>query len=120
MLLSTEDNHDHNIDCYSYDHSIQRLISTEDTTDLLNKMLLSTKDSTDNNYLDNNNWVVVVVPSFLRSLCEFGGDCFGPRYLSEGAKSKTITDKLTQWAENRWCKVILVINNHSLGIFNAF
>ena len=33
-------------------------------------------------YLDNNN----CAPSFLRSLCEIGGDCFGPRYFSEGAQ----------------------------------
>ena len=32
------------------------------------------------NKLDNNN----CAPSFLRSLCEIGGDCFGPRYFSEG------------------------------------
>ena len=32
--------------------------------------------------LDNNN----CPPSFLRSLCEIGGDCFGPRYFSEGAQ----------------------------------
>ena len=30
--------------------------------------------------LYNNN----SAPSFLRSLCEIGGDCFGPRYFSEG------------------------------------
>ena len=30
-------------------------------------------------YLDNNN----CAPSFLRSLCEIGGDCFGPRYAPE-------------------------------------
>ena len=29
----------------------------------------------------NNN----CAPCFLRSLCEFGGDCFGLRYFSEGA-----------------------------------
>ena len=32
--------------------------------------------------LDNNN----CAPSFLRSLCEIRGDCFGPRYFSEGAQ----------------------------------
>ena len=31
---------------------------------------------------DNNN----CAPSFLRSLCEIGGDCFGPRYFSEGVE----------------------------------
>ena len=30
---------------------------------------------------DNNNFA----PSFFRSLCEFVGDCFGPRYFSSGA-----------------------------------
>ena len=30
-------------------------------------------------HLDNNN----CAPSFSRSLCEIGGDCFGPRYFSE-------------------------------------
>ena len=35
-----------------------------------------------NKYLDNNNCAL----SFLRSLCEIGGDCFGPRYFSEGAQ----------------------------------
>ena len=33
------------------------------------------------NYLDNNN----CAPSFLSSLCEIRGDCYGPRYFSEGA-----------------------------------
>ena len=31
--------------------------------------------------LDNN-----CAPSFLRLLCEIGGDCFEPRYFSEGAQ----------------------------------
>ena len=31
---------------------------------------------------DNNNFA----PSLFRSLCEFVGDCFGPRYFSEGAQ----------------------------------
>ena len=35
-------------------------------------------------------------------------------------RSKTITDVFIQWPKNRWCKVIIVINNHSLDIFNAF
>ena len=30
---------------------------------------------------DNNNFA----PSIFWSLCEFGGDCFGPRYFSSGA-----------------------------------
>ena len=30
---------------------------------------------------DNNNFA----PFLLRSLCEFAGDCFGPRYFSSGA-----------------------------------
>ena len=30
---------------------------------------------------DNNNFA----PSLFRSLCEIGGDCFGPRYFSSGA-----------------------------------
>ena len=30
---------------------------------------------------DNNNFA----PSLFRSLCEFIGDCFGPRYFSSGA-----------------------------------
>ena len=30
---------------------------------------------------DNNNFA----PSIFRSLCEFVGDCFGPRYFFEGA-----------------------------------
>ena len=30
---------------------------------------------------DNNNFA----PSIFRSLCEFVGDCFGPRYFSSGA-----------------------------------
>ena len=32
--------------------------------------------------LDNTN----CAPSFLRSLCEIGGDCFGQGYFSEGAQ----------------------------------
>ena len=31
---------------------------------------------------DNNNFA----PSLFRSLCEFVGDCLGPRYFSEGAQ----------------------------------
>ena len=31
---------------------------------------------------DNNN----CASSLLRSLCEIGGDCFGPRYFSEGTQ----------------------------------
>ena len=34
---------------------------------------------------DNNNFA----PSLFRSLCEFVGDCFGPRYFSEGAQKNT-------------------------------
>ena len=43
---------------------------------------------------DNNNFA----PSIFRSLCEFVGDCFGPRYFSSGdalpqkiPRPKTIT-----------------------------
>ena len=41
---------------------------------------------------DNNNFA----PSIIRSLCEFVGDCFGPRYFSSGAqipRPKTITSE---------------------------
>ena len=48
---------------------------------------------------DNNNFA----PSIFRSLCEFVGDCFGPRYFSSGAtlpqkipRSKPITSDFTQ------------------------
>ena len=41
-------------------------------------------------YLDNNN----CSPSFLTSFCEFGGDCFGPRYFSEGAQEKNTITKV--------------------------
>ena len=37
---------------------------------------------------DNNNFA----PSIFRPLCEFVGDCFGPRYFSSGA---TLTQKNT-------------------------
>ena len=56
---------------------------------------------------DNNNFA----PSLFRSLCEFVGDCFGPRYFSEGAeipRSKTITSDFIQWPQKRWCAVIIV------------
>ena len=33
-------------------------------------------------YVDNNN----CAPPFVRSLCEIGGDYFGPRYFSEGVQ----------------------------------
>ena len=59
---------------------------------------------------------------FLRSLCAIGGDCFFHqgiflRELKSQRKiprSKTITDELTQWPQNRWCKVIIVIDTCSL------
>ena len=48
---------------------------------------------------DNNNFA----PSLFRSLCEFVGDCFGPRYFSSGAalpqentSVETITSDFTQ------------------------
>ena len=75
--------------------------------------------------LDNNN----CAPSFLRSLCEIGGDCFGPRYFSEGAQlPKKNTEvqnnhrriKFTQWPKQRWCKVIIVINNRYFDNFVCF
>ena len=50
-------------------------------------------------YLDNNN----CAPSFLRSLCEIGGDCFDRGiFLRERSsrrkipRSKTVTDEFTQ------------------------
>ena len=46
---------------------------------------------------DNNNFA----PSLFRSLCEFGGDCFEPRYFSEGASD------FTQWPQKRWCQLLL-------------
>ena len=74
-------------------------------------------------HLDNNS-----APSFLRSLCEIRGDWFGLRHFSGEAQlpkktakvQKTITDKFAQWLKNKWCKVIIVIKNHSLDIFHAF
>ena len=50
-------------------------------------------------YLDNNN----CPRSFLRSLCEIGGDCFGLRYFSEGAqllKKNTEVQNNTENAHN--------------------
>ena len=78
-------------------------------------------------HLDNTN----CAPSFLRSLCEIGGDCFGPGYFTEGAqlpkkntevkkkKKKKNTDAFTQWPKQRRCKVIIVINNRFLDISNV-
>ena len=42
---------------------------------------------------DNNNFA----PSIFRSLCEFVGNCFGPRYFSEGA---TLPQKNTSVQNN--------------------
>ena len=42
---------------------------------------------------DNNNFA----PSFYRSMCEFVGDCFGPRYFSSGA---TLPQKHTSVQNN--------------------
>ena len=75
-------------------------------------------------WLDNNNYA----PSFLRSLCEIGGDCFGPRYFSDGAQLPKKNTKVqnnhprihTMTEKKRWCKVIIAINNCYLDILNAF
>ena len=42
---------------------------------------------------DNNNFA----PSIFQSLCEFVGDCFGPRYFSSGA---TLPQKNTSIQNN--------------------
>ena len=44
---------------------------------------------------DNNNFA----PSIFRSLCEFVGDCFGPRYFSSGA---TLPQKNTSVQNNHF------------------
>ena len=45
-------------------------------------------------YVDNSNCAL----SFLRSLCEVGGDCFEPRYFSEGAMlPKKNTEEKYRW-----------------------
>ena len=74
-----------------------------------------------NPYLDNNN----CASSFLRSLCEIGGGCFGSRYFSEGAqlpkKNAEVQNnhrRIHTKTEKRWCKVIIVINNRYLGILD--
>ena len=71
-------------------------------------------------YLDNNNYA----PSFLRSLCEIGGDCFGPRYFSEGGqlpkKNTVVQDnhrRIHTMTKKRWCKVIIVIDNRYFDNF---
>ena len=48
------------------------------------------------------DWVKTVITVIMRSLCEIGGDYFGPN-----RGTKTITDGFTQWP-----KVIIFINNH--------
>ena len=60
---------------------------------------------------DNNNFA----PSLFWSLCEFVGDCFGPRYFSSGAalpqKNTSVQNnhlRFTQWPQKRWCAVIIV------------
>ena len=68
-----------------------------------------------------NVWIAVInennnfAPSLFRSLCEFVGDCFGPRYSSleavlphKNTSVKTITSNFTQWPQKRWCAVIIV------------
>ena len=47
-------------------------------------------------------WLNTIINVTMRSLCEIGGDCFGP---SRG--TKTIINGFTQWP-----KVIIFINNH--------
>ena len=69
--------------------------------------------------LIQNVWIAVIndnnyfAPSLFRSLCEFIGVCFGPRYFSSGAvlrelrslrkipRSKTITSDFTQWPQKK-------------------
>ena len=70
--------------------------------------------------LDKNNYT----PSFLRSLCEIGGDCFGPRYFSEGATREIARYQSShQWfstiTETKMVqiKVIIVINDCCFGHF---
>ena len=48
-------------------------------------------------------------------------------FLSEGAQLpkkntevQNITDEFTQWPKQRWCKVIIVIDNRYSDILNAF
>ena len=63
-------------------------------------------------YLDNNN----CAPSFLRSLCEKRRWLFWAEVL----RTKTITNEFTQGPKNRWCKVIIVINNRYFDNFVCF
>lgn len=71
--------------------------------------------------LDNNN----CAPSFLRSLCEIWRWLFWVEVLRKSSsqrkiqRTKTITDKFTQWPQYRWCKVI-VINNRYFDNFKCF
>ena len=74
------------------------------------------------NDLDNNN----CAPSFLRSLCQIGGDCFGPRYISEAAQ----LPKENAMVQNNHRRIHTMtetkmvqsyyINNRYLDILNAF
>ena len=45
---------------------------------------------------DNNNFA----PSIFRSLCEFFGDCFGPRYFSSGAKNTSAQNNHLGFSHN--------------------
>ena len=59
-------------------------------------------------YLDNNN----CAPSFLRSLCENQMWLFWAEASRRKIpRTKAITYEFTQGPKNRWCKVIIVINN---------
>ena len=49
----------------------------------------------------NSSVIVLDLGIFLREL----------RSLRKIPRSKTITDEFTQWPKQRWCKVIIVINN---------
>ena len=57
---------------------------------------------------DNNNFA----PSIFRSLCEFVGDCFGPRYFFFGSyapSEKYLRPKQSPPISHkkRWCAVII-------------
>ena len=70
---------------------------------------------------DNNNFA----PSLFRSLCEFVGDCFGPRYFSSGAalpQKNTLVQNNHLWFHTMTSKKMVrsyyCLNKHKTNYIN--
>ena len=58
---------------------------------------------------DNNNFA----PSLFRSLCEFVGDCFGPRFFSSGPRPKTITSDFHTMTSKKMVRSYYCLSNYT-------